>query len=57
MDRQRRGLDAGCSEFLWITWFLGVDKWGKNGCTVKLGKKAGIGSKMGGKLEFGLGWV
>jgi hypothetical protein len=50
-------LDVGCTEFLWITWFEGVDKWGKNGCTVKLGKKAGIGSKMREKLEFGLGGV
>lgn len=50
MDRQGVG-------FLWITWFEGVDKWGGNGRTVKLGKKAGIGSKMGEKLESGLGWV
>lgn len=40
--------------FLWITWFVGVDKWVEIGNNVKLGKKAGIGSKMGGKLEFGL---
>lgn len=39
------------------------NSWGRGlggvaiGNNVKLGKKAGIGSKIGKKLEFGLGWV